>query len=262
MFLRLFIIIHMEKWQNPQVILLWIIITLFLLVILVVFISYLIKLNFKKTIEKNEIVFQERLKTEKQLKEAIIITQENERKMIASELHDQISNKLNLIVLKLNTLEPESYPTELKIIRDDLKNLIKKNRDLTHYLFPVEIDNLGLMLCLKEMCYSSNEFSIRLYASEEIHFPSKLVEHQLYRVIQEFITNSIKHSQGSEITIHLKLIKEKLYLRIADNGVGIDLTKIKHGLGINNTETRLSAIDAHYKYKSAPGQGTRLIISL
>lgn len=252
----------MEKWQNPQVILLWIIITLLLLVILVVFISYLIKLNFKKTIEKNEIVFQERLKTEKKLKEAIIITQENERKVIAAELHDQISNKLNLVVLKLNTLQPESYATELKTIREDLKNLIKKNRDLTHYLFPVEIDNLGLLMCLKEMCFSSNEFSIKLYSSEDIGFPSKLVEHQLYRVIQEFITNSIKHSQGSEISIHLKQINDKLYIKVADNGVGIDLTKIKHGLGINNTETRLSAIDAKYKYKSAPNKGTRLIISI
>lgn len=252
----------MEKWQNPQVILLWILITFLLLTILVVFISYLVKLNFKKSLEKNEIIFRERLNTEKKLKEAIILTQENERKVIAAELHDQISNKLNLVVLKLNTLQPESYPTELKIIKEDLKNLIKKNRDLTHYLFPVEIDNLGLMMCLKELCYSSNEFSIRLESNEDVIFPSKLVEHQLYRVIQEFITNSIKHSKGTEITINLKKIKNKLYIKIADDGVGIDLNSIKHGIGINNTETRLSAIDATYKYKSAPNKGTRLIISL
>lgn len=253
----------MEKWQDPQVILLWIMITLFLLVVLILFITLLIKINFKKNLEKKELIFNERLKTEQQLKEAIITTQESERKLIASELHDQISNKLNLVVLKLNAIEEHSCKSQVTEIKEDLKKLIKKNRDITHYLFPVEIENLGLILSVKELCYNSNDFSINLFApNEDILFPSKIAEHQLYRVIQEFITNSIKHSKGNTIDIHIRTFKNKIYCLIRDNGVGIDLDKITKGLGVNNTETRLSAINATYKYKSKHNKGTRLIISL
>ncbi|QTV05168.1 sensor histidine kinase [Faecalibacter bovis] len=252
----------MEKWQDPNVIILWIVITLILLVVLILFISYLIKISYKKDIEKRELVFNEKLKSEREMKKAIITTQENERKVIASELHDQISNKLNLVVLKLNALDANSFNNEIAVIKDDIKTLIKKNRDITHYLFPVEIDNLGLFLCIKELCYSSKDFSIDLYAEENIDFGTKLVEHQLYRVIQEFITNSIKYSGGNQINIHIKKIKDNVTILLSDNGVGIDLDNINKGLGINNTETRLSAINAIFKYKSSKNKGTRLIIKL
>lgn len=252
----------MEKWQDPNVIILWILITLVLLIILIFFISFLIKVGYKKDIEKRELIFNEKLNSEREMKKAMITTQENERKLIASELHDQISNKLNLVVLKLNALESNTFNNEIDSIKTDLKTLIKKNRDITHYLFPVEIDNLGLFLCIKELCYSSKDFSINLYADENVDFGSKLVEHQLYRVIQEFITNSIKYSGGNQINIHIKKIKNHVSLLISDNGVGIEIDNITKGLGINNTETRLSAINAKFKYKSGRNKGTRLIIML
>ena len=253
----------MEKWQNPTVIFLWIIITIILLVVLILFLSFLIKINYRKNLEKKELIFNERLKTEQQLKEAIITTQENERKLIASELHDQISNKLNLVVLKLNSIDENTCKTQVIEIREDLKKLIKKNRDITHYLYPVEIENLGLILSIKELCYNSNDFNINLFTQTEgYYFPSKISEHQIYRVIQEFITNSIKHSKGNTINIHVRKFKDKIYFLITDNGVGIDLDKITKGLGVNNTETRLSAINAKYKYKSTINKGTRLIIAL
>lgn len=252
----------MEKWQDPNVIILWIVITLILLVVLMIFISYLIKISYKKDIEKRELVFNEKLNSEREMKKAIITTQENERKVIASELHDQISNKLNLVVLKLNALDANTFDTEIGEIKTDIKTLIKKNRDITHYLFPVEIDNLGLFLCIKELCYTSNEFSIDLFADENIDFGPKLVEHQLYRVIQEFITNSIKYSGGNKINIHIKNINNQVSILISDNGIGMDLNNINKGLGINNTETRLDAINAKFKYKSGKNKGTRLIIKL
>ena len=253
----------MGKWQDPTVIFLWIIITIFLLVILILFITFLVKINFRKNLEKRELIFNERIKTEQKLKEAIITTQENERKLIASELHDQISNKLNLVVLKLNSIDENTCKTQVGEIREDLKKLIKKNRDITHYLYPVEIENLGLILSIKELCYNSNDFNINLFTqTEDLTFPSKIAEHQIYRVIQEFITNSIKHSKGNMINIHVRKLKDKIFFLISDNGVGIDLEKITKGLGVNNTETRLSAINAKYKYNSTLNKGTRLIIAL
>lgn len=254
----------MEKWQNPNVILLWIFITIILLITLFIFITYLIKINFKKSLEKKEIIFNERLKAEALMKEAIIITQEAERKKIASELHDQISNKLNLVVLKLNAINEDSILNDIPIIKEELKNLIKKNRDITHYLYPTEIDNLGLLFTLQDLVikYRTTTFQMYIYADPDLNFPRKQVEYQIYRIIQESITNTLKHAEASEINIHIKSIFNHLYVVIQDDGKGFNITSITKGIGLTNIETRLNALQAKYKFKSTINKGTSLIFKL
>lgn len=254
----------MEKWQNPEVILLWIILGLLLIFILISFIIYLFKINFKKNLEKKELIFTERLKAEKELKQAIIATQETERKLIASELHDQISNKLNLVVLKLNNIDVNSLQHEIPVLKEEIKNLIKKNRDITHYLYPTEIDNLGLILTLQDLAikYKTNQFKMNIHVNQKILFPKKQEEYQIYRIIQESITNTLKHAKASEINIHLRPYKNCLFILLQDNGIGFNTTTITKGIGLTNIETRLNTLDAYFKLKSAPNKGTRLIIKI
>lgn len=254
----------MEKWQDPEVILLWIILGLLLIFILISFIIYLFKINFKKNLEKKELIFNERLNAEKELKKAIITTQETERKLIASELHDQISNKLNLVVLKLSNINTNTFSEEIPLIKEDLKNLIKKNRDITHYLYPTEIDNLGLILTLQDLAikYKTAQFKMNIYSNQAIHFQQKQEEYQIYRIIQESITNTLKHAKASEINIHLKPFKQYLSILIQDDGIGFNPLTITKGIGLTNIETRLNTLDAIFKFKSIPSKGTRLIIKL
>ena len=254
----------MEKWQNHEVILNWTLLGLLLVFILLTLIIYLFKINYRKNLDKKELIFNERLKAEKKIKQAIVNTQETERKLIASELHDHISNKLNLIVLKLSSIDQNTFKDEIPSIKEDIKNLIKKNRDITHYLYPTDIDNLGLIITLQVLAikYKTVKFKMNIYADKTIYFPSKQEEYQIYRIIQESITNTLKHANASEINIHLKNIKNHLYILIQDNGVGFNTLEVIKGIGLTNIETRLNILDANFKFKSNPNKGTRLIIKL
>lgn len=254
----------MNNWNNPYTILIWIIITIVIIILLFGFIFSLQKLHFKRTLKQNKDLFDQKLKYEQDLKNTIIETQDQERKEIAAEIHDQISNKLNLVLLTLNS-NPELLAFEkIKQIKDEIKKLILKNRDISHFLFPIEIENLGLLLTLQDVSlkYRSESFNIQLYHKGKIQFSNKTTEVQLYRVIQEFMSNTLKHSGASEMNIQFKAFKEHIFILITDNGKGFDIEKAKKGLGVMNIDTRLKSINANFKFKSQINKGTSLIIIL
>lgn len=254
----------MEPWQKPETLISWFLIIIILFIILLVFIFLLIRLSYRKMLEKKNILFQEKLKYEKELQSAIISVQDEERKNIAGELHDQISNKLNLLVLKMNTISQNATAADLEFLKSEMKLMILKNRDISHYLFPVEIENLGLLLTLQDVSikYRTDDFCIDIFYNYPITFTSKQCEMQLYRVIQESITNVVKHSQATELNIHFRPFKNRLCILLQDDGIGFDLDKVKLGLGMNTIDTRLKSINAQFKFKSKHLKGSRLIIML
>ena len=254
----------MESWQNPETLITWFGIIIFIFILLLVLIFILVKSNFVKIIKRKEEIFQHKIKYEKEMQEAILTTQESERKMIAGELHDQISNKLNLIVLKINGINDDENCSILSPIKDDIKELIQKNRDISHYLFPVELENLGLVLALQNLVHknSTKDLKIEFCCNDEIKFDNQMIENQIYRIIQESITNTIKHAEATKIQIKIKKFKNQITVLISDDGKGFDQNTIKKGIGLINIETRLKTINSTFKLKSSPNKGTRLIIVL
>lgn len=252
----------MEFWQNPETLITWFGIFLLILVLLLIIIYILIKSNFVKIIKRNEEIFKNKIKYEKEIKEAILTTQESERKMIAGELHDQISNKLNLIVLKINGIDENENHSILAPIKEDIKELIQKNRDISHYLFPVELENLGLTLALQNLVhkYSTKDLTIKFCCNDKITFENQMIENQIYRIIQESITNTIKHAEANTIQIMIKKFSNSIAVLINDNGKGFEVETIRKGIGLINIETRLKTINSNFKLKSSPNKGTRLII--
>ncbi len=253
----------MEIWKDPKIIVLWILGTIVIFFIILLFMTLLLRLSFKKVFEKKEAVYNEKIENEKNLAKAMIDIQDQERKEIASEIHDQISNKLNLIVMVLSGYK-NADDLEIKNIRQEIKDLIQKNRDISHYLFPIEIENIGLIYTLQDLSYKFQtiNFTIQVYFKEHIDFKDKTTELQLYRVIQESLSNVIKHSEASKFYIQFKKFNTKIGVIIADNGKGFDIEKANKGLGFHTMDTRLKTINAVFKYKSAPNKGTRLIIVL
>lgn len=253
----------MEIWKDPKIIILWILITIVLFFILLLFITFLIRLSFKKVFEKKEAVYNEKIAHEKKLAKAMIDIQDQERKEIASEIHDQISNKLNLISMVLSSYV-NADDLEIKNIREEIKKLVQKNRDISHYLFPIEIENIGLIYTLQDLSYKFQNinFTIQVFFKEHIIFKDKTTEIQIYRVIQESLSNVIKHSGASNFSIQFKKFNNKIGILITDNGKGFDLEKFTKGLGFHTMDTRLKTINADFKHKSTINKGTRLIIVL
>lgn len=188
--------------------------------------------------------------------------QEEERKRIAISVHDDIGNRLNILSLWLNNLDIEDEST-YNVIAGQISELIDSTRNISHSLYPVNLEKLGLILYIEELITNlSTRISISLFVASKYTQKDLFTEVQIYRIIQEFTTNVIKHSSADKIYICIKDFNDFTGIVIFDNGQGFDYEKVKKGMGIKNIESRLQSMDAQFKWKSIINKGSRLIFKI
>ncbi len=219
----------------------------------------------------------ERKQLEEELKvlpQKIIMAQEGAQKWIAQEIHDDFGQLL--IALKLfvvnNTMDLiEKYP-ELKTFNDGLKvkinEIIEKARNLSHELAPPDFKYVGLTKAVKELVESvslEKKFSIKFLHRNlrNIDFETKGII--LYRIIQETLTNIVKHAEAKNVAVSLGYKQGKVYLRINDDGKGFDLKQ--HGrsnksLGLSVMRERAKLAGGILQMKTGPGLGTQIRLSI
>lgn len=202
----------------------------------------------------------------------IIITQEEERKRIAREIHDGPAQMLANIVMHIdNCLQILNKPEHLKQELEHLKITINKSLvDLRRYIFdlrPMALDDLGLIPTLEQFisgCKSRTTSSINLtIEGNRISLPNEY-ELAIFRVIQEAVNNAIKHSDAKNIKIHLfyNLAQNLLIGVIKDDGIGFDVNSIKSNykslskLGLISMEERIRYIGGSFEIISIPSEGT------
>lgn len=244
----------MEYWKNPLNIFIWFIYVLIVFSGISYSTIYLLKKNYKTEIKKKEDLEKMEREYLKKLLEKHIETQEHERNRIGSDLHDSISNKLSLILLKLNM----EYKSEQ--IYEDIKETLLIVRDISHDLNPPFYKNFHLhTLIIDQFEKLSSEFifqkSIKLH---EIKDKSANFKIQVIRVVQELITNIIKHAYATQIKLDIRESYRGIYISIADNGTGFK--EAKNGLGYQNIENRLFLIKGIYKIKSKANYGSKIVI--
>lgn len=225
-------------------------------------------------------ILQEQMRNQKlayehqeELLHSTILTQEEERKRIARELHDEIGSKLNVILLNIHRLrEPHHQPTEAAEITQEMSTLINTTIDTTrrisHDLLPPTLEDFGLVETIKELQTNFNQSGIITIAfdvvEKKVEIDDKLIELNLFRVLQELINNSIRHGKAAEIGIKLWLSAEQIKLEYTDNGTGFDTSIFakSKGMGTKNIESRLHMIGASYEYHSSAGQGMKMTLQL
>lgn len=189
--------------------------------------------------------------------------QEDERKRIAISVHDDIGNRLNILSLWLNNLEPENQETSKRVILSQITELIDSTRTISHSLYPVNLEKLGLVLYLQELVTNlSYRLNLSLFIDSQYDRKDIFTEVQIYRVIQEFTSNVIKHSTASEVVIYIRNHKNYLTLIITDNGQSFDYKAASKGMGLKNIESRISSLKGIYKWKNKIGKGSRIIINI
>ncbi len=212
------------------------------------------------------------LRHQEKLLYSTILTQENERKRIAKDLHDDIGSKLNVIFLNMHRIEraAKESPPILDMVSDInevIHTTIDTTRRISHDLLPPTLDKFGLIEAVKELCESyqkSNSVNVLLEVKQnEGRLADKTTELNLFRIIQELISNSIKHGQAEQISIDLWLGLEKVQLEYQDNGKGFDLEILndKKGLGTQNMESRVKMIGGKMDIQSSEGKGILVRIS-
>jgi signal transduction histidine kinase len=229
------------------------------------FIAYQKRL-LQKQLELNRVVQNQ----QEEIIKNTIQSQENERKRIARDLHDEVGAMLSVVKLTVGRIEKKAeggkakeLATETKTYLDDV---ILQVRRISRSLLPPSLEKLGLYFALEELANwvnKSDQLAIECWKSgEQFRFDSKQ-ELAVFRIVQELVNNAIKHAEASHILIDIRFAKQLVAVVVADDGKGFSPEdKMQTGLGLRNLESRSEMANAKFKMKSSPGKGTRAIIAL
>jgi signal transduction histidine kinase len=207
----------------------------------------------------------------------LINVQEDERKKIAQELHDEIGQ--TLFAMKMNLeMTKKNLPANLEKFEDmknrliDTENLLSQTidqiRNLTTDLRPSMLDDFGLIPALNWYIDNfSKRTNIKVYLKLKNLKPrlSSEVETTFYRIIQEALTNVAKHAQATEVSILLALKNSNACLAVEDNGIGFDAKKAnfpKDRLGIFSIKERVGLLNGEFEIRSKTNRGTKLSVKI
>lgn len=243
----------MEKWQNPEMISKWILVILLFLSFLITFILLLVRFTYRKMVTTKIDEAKAKTAYQKDLLESTIITQEKERKRIASEIHDALMSKLLSIQIKAEQ-EFKAGQGIAALIEDS----ISMARRISHDLSPPLLELCTLKELIQETIaplHAKFEFTTKFDIRQQLEL-SVDFKIQLIRILQETLTNIIKHADASLIDLHLRQSKNHIILRIEDNGIGFDSKTDKKGLGLKNIETRVQYLNGNYRINSQIKKGS------
>jgi signal transduction histidine kinase len=208
------------------------------------------------------------------LSRRLVEIQESERRYISRELHDVASQALTAIMYGLRILEQEAHQPDSILQRlTELKRLTDSVLDELHRLAiglrPASLDYLGLEVALEQLVKN-----IREHYGISTHFKtigatkgwrlSEHIETNIYRIVQESLTNAVRHAQAKNIDVILECQEEKSIIMVEDDGKGFDTSQIpKSGhLGLLGMQERAQMIPGALLIESVPGCGTTIVLEV
>jgi len=202
---------------------------------------------------------------QKELLQSTIITQEEERKRIAQDLHDAISSKLNVVSLNANILsETDISSAEANKIGESIYKVtsmvLENSRRIAHDLLPPTLEKFGLQAALEELCeelMETQKFNLTYELNYPLGFLESNAELHLFRIVQELMNNTIKHSEANDLNLSVNTEENLLSLQYQDNGKGfqMDAMRAAKGLGMSGIEHRAVILEADLTIESSPGNG-------
>jgi signal transduction histidine kinase len=204
----------------------------------------------------------------RQMAERVVSAQEEERQRISRELHDDLGQALTTHLLALRNLQEDlSIPVEemfaqLQSLYDQSYEIFVKVRRLARDLRPPVLDTLGLKVAMQTYCA---EFTRRTHlpvifeAEEPLPRLPDTYKVTLYRVLQEALTNVVRHARASQVWVDLSVEEQVVNLTVQDNGIGIEELKSKSdGIGLAGLHERITIAGGTLTISSAPKRGTIL----
>jgi signal transduction histidine kinase len=200
---------------------------------------------------------------------AEITTLENERKRIASDLHDELGPLLSAVKLQITNLESESQHDLLLIQKSSghIDDIIKKLREISNNLMPNTLLRKGLIAAISD--FISRLSDVHPLRINFDHPPEMKLDQDkeinLYRILQEIIHNTLKHAQAKNLKIKLLTEKDQLILMTEDDGIGFNYnekSKLSSGLGLLNLQSRTEVMGGEFTWVSDKGKGTKYLFEI
>lgn len=207
--------------------------------------------------EKNNALIKEK---ERGL-EAVILSQDDERKRIAKNLHDSVIQQMVSLNFGIRQIKDDSKTNLLKILDQSTIEL----RDLSHKLMPKGLVKFGLEKAVEGLLELSLKFTKIDFHYEFSGITNRIpekIELNLYRVIQELTQNVVKHSEASKIDIQLYQLQNNLHLILEDNGRGFQTENDPDGIGLQNIKSRVESMHGILNYDSQIDRGTIVTIKI
>ena len=197
---------------------------------------------------------------------SIIETEQKERKRIAQDLHDSLGQTLSTIRLQAATLPvAKDHVQPHENLLKQVDHAYDELRNISQNIMPDTLIKLGLVPAIRELITElsvDDVLKIELEAEEPVRALSEDESVNLYRIVQEILSNTIKHAQATWVNVILENKNKHLALRISDNGRGIDADEINQskGMGWKNIISRATLISAKMDVRSKPDHGTTISI--
>ncbi|MDI5887123.1 MULTISPECIES: sensor histidine kinase [Flavobacterium] len=235
--------------------------------VLVLFFYFSRKKIIQKELEKKDLEIQ----YQKELLSAVIITQEEERKRIAQDLHDDISSKLNIVSLNSHLLTTSNLTeNEVVEITTNIISLTTKaldnSRKIAHGLLPPVLDKFGLHAGVEELCleFSSSKAVKVNYENKTAFDITDNDKHlHVFRILQELMNNSLRHGKASFISIVFENKNEKNWCFYTDDGIGFEIKNNENqkGLGMKNIESRIAFLNSKMILESSINKGISVVFN-
>jgi PAS domain S-box-containing protein len=201
----------------------------------------------------------------------LISLQEEERRRLARELHDDFGQRTAVLEMQaaraidLILVNPSEATDLLARMREQISALDTGLRNVSHRLHPSVIEDLGLIPALRSLVDELREAGsdVTLYMPESVDV-SLVVATSLYRIVQEALRNAGKHAPGAPVHIRLSLEVHGIQLAIEDAGPGFDLNQVRvaGGLGLLNMQERARLLGGTFSVRARPGRGTTIVVSV
>ncbi|WP_062061719.1 histidine kinase [Aquimarina longa] len=193
---------------------------------------------------------------------ATMAGQDKERQRLARELHDSVGGNLASIKLQLSNTDIQRDHMIKQI--DETYNQV---RDFSHNLTPKKFQKTPITLLIKEYINnvingSGQHISFHPYPENEIDEISPILTEELFKIIQELLTNCLKHANAKNITIYLNHHKDSIQLLFEDDGIGFEVDNVSDGIGFKNIKTRLNALSGGMFVDSIVNRGTVISIEV
>ena len=219
----------------------------------------------RKKAETKLLDYQKQLQS---LTSQISLIEENEKRRIASELHDCVGQNLALSKIKLGQLNKSAPSGEL---RNDIREILRiieqtitETRTLTFELSPPILYELGLSQAIKWLIDQfKKKHGLEIYLKDDGHEKpfDNSIRLFLFQAVRELLVNIAKHAKADSAKIEMRKDNSQLYITVEDNGIGFSGPSVTYnGYGLFNIRERMNHINGHFEIKSKPGRGTRVTL--
>lgn len=216
---------------------------------------------------------RELLRRNHELSRRLIEAQEQERRALARELHDELAQTCNAIhveaacIINSSGVDRDAAITGARRIVDAAEGLYRLVHDMLRRLRPAVLDSVGLAAAIRELCESCESRSgiacrfAPAGVPEGIGEPTSIA---LYRIVQEALSNVVRHAGATRADVSLRRLPRgraaagRLLLTVQDDGRGMDTADAREGLGLAGMRERAAALGGRFALEAAPGRGVRL----